>query len=447
MSTKKAILLFSALLLLGLLFSAPAVLAQTPPARVITIEGELVNATTGEKAAAGLPLMLHTYDGGQMTNMIDGQTGPDGTFRFEDVEMVEGRIFEVMATVGQTTYFSEAVAPSPGEDTLRLPVTIYDTTDDASAIRIEQMHMLVDFFNPVLLQIAEIYIVSNTGQRTVEGAVTLPDGQQASLRFPLPAGATDLSFDGGQLGQRFIQTDDGFADTFGVPPGEGTSQFVVRYYIPYQDGMEIAHSLAYPTGQLSILLPQRGVTLSGEGLVSQGVRTMRDGRTVEIFAANFAPDQTKFAFRLDGQPAMEAGNAPGASPEATPPTRIANSNRMAIGVGIVLLGVALIAVGIWWWQRNVALAPQPVPVVPPSAFAPDSEEGALIQAIAELDESYQRGNISEREYSNRRGELRAELKSLLLRRIPASPAAPAATETAGEAEDAEESPAYHHGNM
>ena len=429
MSTKKAILLFSSLFLLGLLFSAPAALAQTPAARVITIEGELVNATTGEKAAAGLPLMLHTYDGGQMTNMIDGQTGPGGTFRFEDVEMVEGRLFEVMATVGQTTYFSEAVTPSPGQDTLRLPVTIYDTTDDAGAIRIEQMHMLVDFFNPVLLQIAEIYIVSNTGHRTVEGAVTLPDGQRASLRFSLPAGATDLSFDGGQLGERFIRTEDGFADTFGVPPGEGTSQFVVRYYVPYQDGMEIVRSLSYPTGQLSILMPQRGVSLSGEGLVSQGVRTMRDGRTVEIFAANFAPDQAEFAFQLSGQPAMEAGAAPpdGAS-EAAPAPRIANSSRMATGVGVVLLGVALIAIGVWWWQRNVTPTPQLAPAMPPSAFAPDSEEGALIQAIAELDESYRQGNISEREYSNRRGELRAELKSLLLRRLPA------ATGAAGEEE-------------
>ncbi len=407
---KKIIIILVSILLILIFILSPLVGAQTPPETTLTIEGQLVNATSGETIGAGIPLMLHTYDGHQMAGMIDGVTGLEGTFRFEEVEVVEGRTFEVMATVGQTTYFSERAA-APEQAILALPVTIYDTTTDAKGIRIEQMHIMVDFFNPILLQIAEIYVISNDGNRTVEGAVTLDDGQTAALRFTLPDGATDLSFDGGQLGQRFVQIGDGFADTFGVRPGPETSQFIVRYYLPYQDGMRIERSLTYPVDKTTIILPQMGVSLAGDDLPPADSRQTQDGQMVDIFAVEDIRAGQSFSFELKGQPEM---NVVSTSPESStqpPLSLVADQKPVFIGLGLAVLGVALIAGGIWWWRRQTASL---VPISNPlSVTTSELSETDLIWAIAELDEEYETGIVPEAEYTGRRSALRAELKAML----------------------------------
>jgi len=238
------------LLILFLLFSvAPTAIAQSP--KTITVSGTLINKTTGEPAPAGIPLMLHTFDNKQMSGMTDGVTAADGSFLFENIASPANRLFEMMATVGKTSYFSE-VAPAPADNAaLTLPVNYFDATTDSSGIRITQMHMVVDFFSPSLMQIAEIYIISNNSDKTVEDAVTLPDGNAAAVAFELPAGAVNLSFDQGSLGERFFQTDNGFADTAGIQPGAETSQLIVRYYLPYEEGVSLTSPTAEAGGVLN----------------------------------------------------------------------------------------------------------------------------------------------------------------------------------------------------
>lgn len=402
---KKLIIIFISIILILTFILMPLVHAQTPPEQTLTIEGRLINATAGGTVEAGIPLLLHSFNGQQMLAMVEGVIEAEGTFRFEQVEVAEGGTFAVMATVGQTVYFSERMAPSPGQTTLELPVTIYDTTPDAGAIQVEQMHALVDFFSPTLLQMAEIYIISNDGNRTVEEAVTLDDGQTAALRFTLPDGATDLSFEGGQLGQRFLQTENGFADRFGVPPGSGTSQIVVRYFLPYQSGLRLSRSLAYPIDSLSVIVPQMGISLASTDLAWADSRQIQNERTVDIFTGAGIRAGQAFSFELAGQPEL---NVVSVSPEfSTQPAAqpAIASKSLFIGLGLVGLGLVLLGGGVWWWRRERA---KPILTIP--AEAPETE---LIWAIAELDEAYEAGDISEESYTHQRSALRAELNTLL----------------------------------
>jgi hypothetical protein len=264
------------------------------------------------------------------------------------------------------------------------------------------MHTLVDFFSPVLLQISEIYIISNDGNQTVEGAVTLDDGQTAALRFTLPQGATDLAFKGGQLDQRFLVTDNGFADTFGVRPGPQTSQFLVTYYLPYQNGMNINRSLLYPVDKSSVVIPQIGVSLAGNDFTSADSGQLQDGRAVDIFTAENTPAGQPFAFQLKGQPEM---NVVSITPEfsaqqpADPPAAT-DQTQVFVGLGLVVLGAVLLGGAIWWWRRWMA----------GSAPETDTEtpEADLVWAIAELDEAYQAGDVPEDDYIRRRSALRVE---------------------------------------
>ncbi len=409
----KRFFVISSFLVMLLLIFTPMALAQSP---TITVSGMLINKTTGEPAPAGIPLMLHTFDNDQMSGMIDGVTAEDGSFIFENVEAPANRLFEMMATVGKTSYFSD-VAPAPTDGgALELPVNYFDATTDASGLRVTQMHMIVDFFSPSLLQIAEIYIISNDSDKTVEDAVQLPDGNTAAVQFDLPKGAVNLSFDQGQIGDRFLETETGFADTFGIQPGAETGQIIVRYYIPYKDGVTVDHPLSYPTERVNVLLPEVGVKLTSDKFGLDSTREIADGRTVEIYASGDMSTSPNFAFRLNGEPQL-GQNADIAEPTVSVP--ISGTDFRVIGFGILLAGALVLAVGVWWWKRNPVDNNEPVDgyAIPvPTDLPADSPENEIVQALLDLDAALDAGTITEQAYERQRETLRDDLKAVLLRR-------------------------------
>ncbi|GIK37508.1 MAG: hypothetical protein BroJett011_13410 [Chloroflexota bacterium] len=395
--------------ILGTFLLNSVVLAQTPAARVITVEGKLVNANSGQPAEAGLPLMLHSYDGQQVADLVESVTGPGGTFRFENVAVTEAHSFEVMVVVGQTIYFSpKTIAPAADQTRLELPITIYDTTTDTSALRIAQVHTVIDFLKPGQLQLLEVYIVSNEGDRTVEGAVTLDDGQTASLRFTLPEGANGVSFESDSIDEKFTSTADGFAAWMGVPPGRGTRQVTVRYTLPYRDGMRLERTFAYPVDRLSVIVPQNGVSLSSHALTMEKSRTLPDGRLMDIFSADGLAAGQSLAFELRGQPSVNL--PPRAMPAvSTPPV----ADWPFLPTALVGLGLVLVGGGLVWLRRRQTTGPTPI-LTSPSAlgFEAAEPEKALILAIARLDEAYHAGLIPENRYHLERAELWTQLKAL-----------------------------------
>ena len=269
------------------------------------------------------------------------------------------------------------------------------------------MHSILELLNPAQMRVLEVYVISNDGDRAVEGGLALDDGRTVTLRFTLPDGATAVSFEGDMAGDGFILTPDGFASTAGVPPGPEALQFTVGYVLPYQDGMRIERSLSYPTDAMNVILLQPGVSLNSEALTRRGSRQMPDGRQVELFAAQALEAGQSLAFELSGQPQVSAA---GASQAASAP--VATSPAL-VPIGLAVLGLALMGGGVVWWRRGMA-SPGPA-ASPASTLTADhpSVEGNLIRAIAQLDESYQAGIISEEEYTRQRSALRTELKALL----------------------------------
>ena len=69
--------------------------------------------------------------------------------------------------------------------------------------------ILFDFITPEMLNVSEIYILSNYGETTLVGEEFV----KPIISFPLPDGAGSIEFDDGLLGERFIKTEDGFGDT------------------------------------------------------------------------------------------------------------------------------------------------------------------------------------------------------------------------------------------
>lgn len=328
--------------------------------------------------------------------MEHGELLADGTFRFEAVPFVLGWQYVAMLNYQDVTYFSEPAPIVEGRTELDISVTVYEATTATDAVHVAQQHVFFDAATEDQLLVGEIYILSNRSDRTV----ALPAGaapESAPLAFTLPDGAQEINVENDRDG-RFKPTEAGFVDTAPLRPGAATAQVVVRYTLPYKDGLVYTVSPAWPVDALNILVPAgSGLTIGGEGLPP--AETVQMGSSGEVVVVNVGPLATgdSISLKLEGELAAPPAAQPAAPAEAPAPAERAVSTLAPVAI---VLGVLLLALALWLHRR------------PPFVEAPESlgtaSFDALVTEIALLDEAHEAGQINENDYHRRRSLLFAQ---------------------------------------
>ena len=162
-------------------------------------------------------VVLEGYDQFERQFLDELPLDGEGFIQFTDVPFPAGRVYFASIDFGGAVYRSQIFLVEEGQVSLDLQVEIFNTTTDQSGLIIDRVHVLVDFTRPDVADFVEIYIFSNLGSSTIVPAS--PGG--ISVEFPLPAGAVGIGFEDGNLGQRYLKTEDGFGDTVSIPPGSG----------------------------------------------------------------------------------------------------------------------------------------------------------------------------------------------------------------------------------
>ncbi len=378
----------------------PTETATTPEVQEnrVTIQGQVTNGSGGD-VPQGLTVVLHGFDNdspGEVVN-LETQTDAEGRFTFKDVEAPFHRVFVVSVEYQGAVYGSDW-AVATGDPVLELPVTIYDTTTDTSTLRVDRLHIFFEFPTPETIRVIELYVVSNTGEKTV---VAEEPGQPV-VTFDLPDGATNLQFQDGELGGRYVTTEEGFGDTRPVPPGNGAYQVVFAYELPYAKRAEIRHAVTLPTDSVALLAPTNGVKVKSDMLEDAGVRQI-EGQSIHLYQSEPLQPGDEIVFEVSGKP-KEA-------PEGGPTT-----TRTGLAIGLVVFGVGLIALGVVLWKRQ-QVAEEEVwdEEDEGEAGAPVDEDDpeTLMDAILNLDDLYKQGRLPEEAYRRRRAELKARLAELL----------------------------------
>jgi mono/diheme cytochrome c family protein len=363
--------------------------AEAPETGRGTIAGAVSHGTQGAGVPPGQTVELHIYDDFQETGLLTSSLDSAGRFEFKDVPLPPGRAFVAAAEYSGVLYASEVGEASEGATHYDLPVTLYDTTTDPSNLVIERMHVVVEFGSEVV-QVGELITLSNNGDTTL--VATAPGGPTAL--FALPGGFTNLSFQGGGLGDRYQLLADGFGDTVPIVPGPETRQMLFSFTLPYSSSLAFAQPVFYAARSVEILVPEGGVTFSGPGLVDQGLKDTQ-GRTYHAYSlADLEPGET-IAFSLLGRPTDDG--ASGAS---------SSVSRRTLLIGGLTFGLVLAMIAYWWVGRRAARTPAPAP-------AGTASRDRLLQSIAELDDAFEAGKISETEHRAKREKLKARLKALM----------------------------------
>ena len=393
--------IFLPLLVLLFAFSAYAArpaLAQddNPPSGPVgEVRGTVINRNTGKVVAQSLEVMLHILDQDFVDQgMEHGQSKPDGTFVFADIPFNETTQFAVMATYDGVSYFSETTPANMKSMQVSIDMPVYEATTDLSAVQIDQMHVLFEFSTEGL-ETKELYIVSNTGERTVKDVYDLGEGKSAALQLPLPEDA-DYIFFKPEDQDRFVKLNGTFADTYPILPDGQPAQIMTSYLVPFSGERVYTYTAPVSTAKINFILPdQPGISLQGEGLVPAEPTILQDGTSYQVYSYSDLKAGETLSVTLTG---------------TTPIRQSTNSSKKLIAAGVAFLGFAAIGVGIWWWRRpeDTELEAEEV-----SAQSKEATLDTLIAEIAGLDEAHEKGELNSADHQAQRQELMRRAKRLL----------------------------------
>jgi Carboxypeptidase regulatory-like domain len=400
------------LLALALVTFAPTIGAA--PAATGLISGIVVNGTHDNAVVASQSVVLRRGSGGAAQDVATTTTDSAGRFSFGNLPIGSHDAYVVFAEFQGGQFTSQSVTLDGGSaDAVQLAV--YDTTNDDANLHVSVATLLVRQPRPVngLIGIGEIISIKNTGTTAFVGTPTGDASRPMRLLgFLTPPNASNLSLGIGFDGSQVFTTDKGFGATATVSPG--TTEFAFAIDVPYTGtAADVAYIATYPTDRVVVLIPP-DMAVNGQDFAAQGL-VDSVGSRYQLFTVASLGAKAQASLRLTSLP--RAGQASNFDPHAL------------LIFAIILAALALLLLLIYVRRGNIAVA---LRLVPASAALPgesavlsathsnganggdDAEERErLLRGVLELERGHASGAVTDADFRQRDGELRARLRDLL----------------------------------
>jgi hypothetical protein len=321
-----------------------------------------------------LPITFYVFPGGTGQSAITEtlQSDVQGHFVLTTTKAAPGDKVAATTEYKQLNFFSNLEDYAPQ---VTVPITVYENTADASQVSINTLHIVATPGASGGLDVTEIYILSNTGDKIVAGF------GQPVLHLGLPASAVQVMPDTNMPADVLVQKDGGLDYFDAIPVGSG-GQLIFQYNIP-NGPFKLDRPLFQNVASVNLLVEgdPTQLTVTGGQLTSAGTQDMQGKTYQQFLASNLTTGQT-LALTVSG---------PGGTFDW----------RILAGIGLVIVGVA----GVFVWQRgrrkNAA------------SGGVETQRDALIDQIAALDDDFAAGSIAEVNYKAKRAKLKARLLKLM----------------------------------
>jgi hypothetical protein len=356
---------------------------------VISLQGRVVNGTAGAELPNGLAvLMLVTGTDGTLSGT--GQTSPDpeGRFVFQDVKRVEGGNYTLSVDYDGVFYGTNLTLVGPEQDII---LTVFEPTQDASVVSVGRHVMVLAAVDDKdrMVTAFEFAEVANLSDRTLVPDLT-NQAQISFLRFALPPNASDLNVESSLRGGDIIAIPTGIALTAPVPPGDHSVVF--SYSFPYEgSGLAYRQSLVQGAEVFQVLVPEGLTSVSVPGL-AQIPPVNIQGTSYRAWEGRDFPPGRGLELAFTGLPEPGVWSRFGSS------VTYGTFWQIAIPSAV---GATLAALLLWGLVQRYRPAPAHHAGWPTTGQG-SPERASLVQAVAELDERYQQGQVSEEDYRQQR---------------------------------------------
>jgi hypothetical protein len=349
----------------------------------LAISGSVTNGS-GVDITGPLTLTLYGYDNFDPVLEQTGTAAADGSYKFDGLDPVAGRLFFITVEYQGTIFASDFVTLQASQTEIDLPVVVYEVTHGASVLKAEHLNIFFEFNEPETVQVVQLWVISNpTNQAVAPKSQTEP-----VLLFSLPDGYSNLMFENGQLGQQYLKTESGFGDLLTVLPGEAVYQLLYTFQLPYQNNLNFAQTITMPTNLVQVFVPE-GIKITANKMENAGVQNI-NGVSYNMLKRNQVADGSELSMSLKGR-----------NPAKGSIFSIAG-DRTNLLVGAV--GLLMAVVGVTLWLRQARSAQR----------QPDYRSAEeLMDVIIDLDSDFENGELTEDEYREQRAGLKARLAEMM----------------------------------
>ena len=392
-------------LLAALTFGITGVLVLSSPPRLpaqetATIQGRVVNGTTGAANPGALPvLMLITGPDGTLSGTDQTQATPDGTFALNDVELLEGSSYNISVDYGGVFYGHSLLAQQLADEVV---ITVHEATEDAGIIHVERQVMVISEID-VARRIAtatEFIRFTNPTDRTLRPNLeTARPGMFSFMRFALPPEAANVTVQSNLRGGEIISVGSGFALTAAVPPGEHSVDFA--YTFPYEgDSLDYRNSLPQGADIFQVLVPDELGSIEVEGLAARPPVGIGEA-VYRAWEERDIPPGPGVQLSFDGLP------QPGILSQVG--TTLAGDSfwitAIPSAMGAILLGLLMLGV----FRRYQTVGASESDAGSANEDYIDATEAIqraeLVARLAVLDERYEQGGVNQDDYVTQRSVL------------------------------------------
>lgn len=390
---------------------APASAEATPvgteqaevPSEAVSDSGTVsgfVEDKTGGNLPSDLTVTLRGYEhdfadpstGTQEVLTVEGIVASDGSFLFENIEIVENRIFLAEITYKGIESTSDFVIVEAGQTSVSLPaLVLYDVTTDTSGLVIDELDMFLTLASDGTYEVLGLYYFRNAG----EAVINVEMGNSEEIPFlKFPVGAQAGGYEALQDSAPFTSITNGFA----MPPNEIPYGLIAFSTITDPDNIEISQSIELPVSVARVLVPD-GMEVDGEQLTPDSPQDIQ-GDIYQAYFVNELQAGDVLSFTVSGTP--KAASAPDTDSPGT-------NSSLLIGAGG--LGIALILAGAWMYFRDKTQTDDTNDDEDDEDEFETAED--VMDAIIALDDLHRAKKISEGAYQHRRTELKEILKEMM----------------------------------
>ncbi len=368
-----------------------------PAASAVDLTIHLQNGTDKEKGVVGaeVSLLLPVQDTRKKVALTI-ESGDSVTFQVDD--SLRGQKINVMAAYAGGSYFftggAEVGKPEAG------PFAVFEATEDPAAMQVVHHLIQIQAAEEQMLFVKEALLVQNETDRAYIG-IRLPRVEfRGSLILHLPGQAHGLQIEpnGFFLANRIQQAEDFLISDVTIVPGENVYEF--SYYLPIRSGeVDFEKSFRHPTQRLTIISPRdEGFHVSAAGLEASHKTDPHTGGEVLLLERAGLPAHETIAIHVH-----TTGEAAGATRGGGKEKK--EEEDQFIGPWHVWL-LAALTIGAF---LAVAASLRPNP---PGGVQVEKMRELLVDEIARLDLSRERGEIGEEYHKKQRESLKKRLLEL-----------------------------------
>ena len=367
------------MIIISLLLSSLSVLSMAEEPSGI-IKGQVKNKTLNGKGMDEIEVVLHQKVKGKESERGRTRTDKTGFFAFKDVNPIKEAIYYTSTEYKGLRYYSNG-SHFHKKAPLTMDLVVYETTENDKQIRVKMHHIFFEL-DESTLNVQELMIVENQGNTVYIGSQNLKSGKRETLKISLPKEATNIQYMEPLMPCCVIETEEGFTDTMDIRPGTKKISF---FYTVGTAGSSYAFmkGITLDTDHIDFILPKIGVTVMSDQLEVRESRATSVKGFFHLSGKNVNKGE-RIIVELSGLPWMK-------------------SFYKWVIVGLVILligtGLAIPFVNQKKLQNKNGLEKEP------SHKNLIEERRRLLQAIAELDDLSESGEIDPDEYQTRRKEL------------------------------------------